>query len=97
MKRLTIEEAEAQGYYVDTNIYPHFGYTGSRFRPAKQVEVYTELEAKLIKLADEVGWFQVLYRLIDSSQNYKSPMSERAERGCEYSKAFNAILNWRMD
>ncbi len=47
--KITIAEAEAKGFTVDTHCYPHFGYKGSRFRPDESVDVYTELESNLIQ------------------------------------------------
>ena len=48
MLRLTIQEAKAQGYTVDTTCYPHLGYKGPRFAPIQSVRVLTELEADLL-------------------------------------------------
>ena len=50
MIRLTIEEAKAQGFTVDSHCYPHIGYMGPRFDPTKTVGVLTECEAHLIAL-----------------------------------------------
>ncbi len=47
-KRLTIEEARAQGYTIDTTVYPPFAYKGYRFSPDDRADCYTELEAELI-------------------------------------------------
>jgi len=46
--KLTIAEAEAQGFTVDTTVYPHFGYKGNRFAPIETVKVYTETEQALL-------------------------------------------------
>jgi hypothetical protein len=47
-RRLTIAQAQAEGFIVDTTCYPHVGYKGPRFRPTYTVDVLTELEAGLI-------------------------------------------------
>lgn len=47
--RLHIDEAQAQGFVVDTHCYPYLAYKGERFRPTETQEVYTELESELIR------------------------------------------------
>lgn len=47
--RLTRSEAEAQGFTVDDRTYPHFRYKGPRFAPTETVEVYPDLEARLLE------------------------------------------------
>lgn len=47
--RLTIEEAEALEYKVDTTVYPPFAYKGRRFAPDESTDCYTDLEAELVK------------------------------------------------
>lgn len=44
---LTIEEAEAQGFTVDTCCYPPFAYKGPRFRPDQYVHCFTQCESEL--------------------------------------------------
>lgn len=48
MRRITIAEAREQGYTVDTTVYPHFAYKGSRFMPNARVLCFTSDEAELI-------------------------------------------------
>lgn len=49
MKLITIEEARAQGFTVDTTVYPHVAYKGPRFNPTSTKHCLTELEAQLAK------------------------------------------------
>lgn len=44
-----IEDAQANGFIVDTHCYPHLGYKGERFRPTETCECYTKLETQLIR------------------------------------------------
>jgi len=58
MAKLTIKEAEAQGYNVDTRCYPHVGYIGDRFMPGEHVKVFTEIEGDLLEaclIGDSLG------------------------------------------
>jgi len=48
-KKLTIKEAQKQGFIVDTTCYPHIAYKGVRFAPTKIINVYTEEESKFIE------------------------------------------------
>lgn len=50
--RITIGEAKKRGYIVDTCCYPYFGYKGPRFQPTESVDVFTELEEKLLSQVD---------------------------------------------
>lgn len=49
---LTIEEAKAAGFTVDTTCYPHFGYKGPRFRPSESVNVLTDIEGHALKVVE---------------------------------------------
>ena len=59
MAKLTITQAKAQGYTVDTTCYPHVGYVGNRFEPdtqlvMPQVETFTEVESDLLEACEFV-------------------------------------------
>lgn len=47
--KINKEEAEKQGYIVDTTTYPWVAYKGSRFQPDEWQECYTDLEFKLMQ------------------------------------------------
>lgn len=53
MNRITIEEARAQGFTVDTTCYPHFAYKGARFQPEESRRVFTETEAELLAALED--------------------------------------------
>lgn len=44
---LTIAEAKAKGFAIDTTCYPHIAYKGCRFEPREVAEVLTAREAEL--------------------------------------------------
>lgn len=46
---MTRAEAEADGFTVDTGIYPWFAYKGPRFDPTDRRHVITDAEAMLFK------------------------------------------------
>jgi hypothetical protein len=48
MKTLHMQDAEAQGYVIDTCCNPPIGYKGPRFQPTALVHCYTKLESKLM-------------------------------------------------
>jgi hypothetical protein len=48
--QLSPTEATKQGFSIDRHVYPNIGYKGARFNPRQTVEVYTELEAKLLNM-----------------------------------------------
>jgi len=57
MAKLTIAQAKAQGYQIDTTCYPHIGYIGNRFEPdtqlvMPQVETFTEVESDLLEACE---------------------------------------------
>lgn len=47
--RLTIAQAEAEGYTVDTHVYPPLAYKGPRFQTTETMTCFTSLEAQLIE------------------------------------------------
>lgn len=53
-KKSTRQEAELCGFIVDTCPYPWLAYKGDRFRPTETRQVYTDLEATLIKQLDKI-------------------------------------------
>jgi hypothetical protein len=54
-KKLTIAEAEAQGFIVDTCCYPPVAYKGARFFPSEMRLCFTDLEAELTRQRDELA------------------------------------------
>jgi hypothetical protein len=54
-RRITEEEAKAQGFTIDSTTYPHFGYKGPRFDPTDYVYVFTPLEEELMALLEEAA------------------------------------------
>ena len=48
----TRQEAEAQGYTVDTHVYPWVAYRGPRFNPTEWHTVLTDKETHVERLAD---------------------------------------------
>lgn len=46
---ITIKQAKARGFAVDTTIYPHVAYKGPRFAPTEVEECMTEREAELLE------------------------------------------------
>lgn len=45
--KLTKEQAEKQGYNVDTTCYPWLGYKGPRFAPTETITVFMDEEVQL--------------------------------------------------
>jgi hypothetical protein len=70
MQRLTQEEARAQGYTIDTTIYPHVAYKGPRFAPTVYCNCYTDLEADLLALRDAVEKLIKAKGRFHTEQNY---------------------------
>jgi hypothetical protein len=49
--------AEAEGFVVDTHVYPWFAYKGPRFRPDASRDCLTDMEADMLAaLKEMVTW-----------------------------------------
>jgi hypothetical protein len=48
--KLTKVEAEANGFTVDTHVYPWFAYKGPRFAPEARALCFTDAEAELASM-----------------------------------------------
>ncbi len=53
-KRLTIKEAQSQGFIIDTCCYPYIGYKGPRMQPTTHVEVFTEMETEALDRLEDM-------------------------------------------
>lgn len=56
MKLLKYTTAKELGLVIDTFVYPHIGYLGSRFNPSFSISVLTELEEKAIDAVMDISF-----------------------------------------
>jgi hypothetical protein len=59
--KITVAEAQKQGFLVDTTCYPWTGYKGPRFNPTELVHVWTEAEADMLEALAEIAKGEVRY------------------------------------